>query len=149
MAMWDMGKRGSIDAMGPRETMPDSDAHGRGGVVLAAVLMIVAGLLWALEGLAGLLSDTSYGRPQHFLSTNPTLWGWMHLVLGVVVVAAGFNVMTGARWARIVGIVLACVSVVLNFLFLPYAAAWSLTIIVIDLLVIFALTGMRQDWGDA
>ena len=66
-------------------------------------------------------------------------WGWVHLALGVVVVLAGFYVIAGALWARTIGIVLAGLSMVVNFLFIPVYPLWALTIIAVDMWVIWAL----------
>ena len=73
------------------------------------------------------------------VSVDYTTWGWVHLIVGVVVVLAGSAVMTGAMWARIVGICLACLSVILNIAFLAAYPVWSVTIIALDVLAIYAL----------
>jgi hypothetical protein len=68
-----------------------------------------------------------------------TSWGWIHLIGGVVVALAGFFVFSGALWARSIGIVLAGLSAIANFLFIPYYPFWSLLMIALDVFVIWAL----------
>jgi len=65
--------------------------------------------------------------------------GWIHLILGVVVFAAGVGLPAGQTWARVVGVVLAVISAVENFLFLPYYPFWAIFVIAVDLMIIWAL----------
>ena len=65
--------------------------------------------------------------------------GWIVLIAGIIVLLAGFAVMTGALWARIVGITLASLSALANFFFIPFYPFWSLMIITLDIFVIWAL----------
>jgi hypothetical protein len=77
--------------------------------------------------------------PDYYVSVNATGWGWTHLILGAVVVLAGFALFRGAMWARILGIFIAGVSMIVNFAFIPIYPFWALTVIAIDALVIWAL----------
>ena len=61
-----------------------------------------------------------------------TTWGWIHLVLGVLVVVTGFALLAAATWARIVGLVLVILVAIANFLWLPYQPVWSIVIIVLS-----------------
>jgi hypothetical protein len=76
---------------------------------------------------------------------DATTWGWIHLILGVVVALAGFAVMAGRVWGRVVGITLAVLSAVANFLFIPYYPFWSLTVIALDIFVIWALAAHGRE----
>jgi hypothetical protein len=69
-----------------------------------------------------------------------TAWGWIHLIIGVVVVLAGFGVLSGNILARIIGVAVAVISLIASFLALPLYPVWSIIVIAIDLLVIWALT---------
>ena len=71
--------------------------------------------------------------------TTDNAWGWIHLIVGVVVIAAGYGVFSGAAWARVVGITLASLSAIANFFFIPYQPVWAILIIALDVLVIAAL----------
>jgi hypothetical protein len=117
-----------------------------GLTLFAAALMVVVGVLHALAGIAAVFEDTVYvTTPEYVYSFDLTAWGWIHLLVGVVVLVAGFGVMRGQTWARVVGIVLACVSLIANFLFIPYFPIWSLIIIALDVAVIWALATYRHD----
>jgi hypothetical protein len=76
---------------------------------------------------------------------DATGWGWIHLLVGVVVACAGVAVMAGQTWARIVGITLAVVSALTNFAFIPYYPFWSLTVIALDVFVVWALAVHGRD----
>jgi hypothetical protein len=72
-------------------------------------------------------------------SINVSAWGWIHLILGVLVAAAGVCLFLGQTWAMVVGIILAAMSAVANFLFIPYYLFWSIVVIALDVFVIWAL----------
>jgi hypothetical protein len=118
-----------------------------GFVVFAGVLMILIGIFHAIAGLAAIFDDQFYVvGPNYTYDVDVTAWGWIHLILGLVVVGAGYGVFNGAVWARTVGITLALISAVANFFFIPYYPIWSIIIIAIDILIIWALSvyGPRQ-----
>jgi hypothetical protein len=109
-------------------------------VLDAAILMIMVGLLQSIVGLVGISTDEFYLATRNYLfQFDTTTWGWIHLVVGVVVGLAGLALLTGRTWARVVGIILAVPSAIANFLFIPYYPVWSLVIIALDVFVIWAL----------
>lgn len=113
-----------------------------GWVIFAGVMMILMGALHAIDGLVGIFKDQVYvvgANNQLIVSVDYKTWGWVHLIFGIIVLLAGFAVMAGATWARVVGIIVACLSVLLNIFFLAAFPLWSLIIIGIDILVIYAL----------
>jgi hypothetical protein len=110
------------------------------GVVLAATLMILSGLLSFFVGLSILIKKAFYGTlPNYAFRWDVHTWGWAELIVGIVVFAAGACVLLGMTWAKIVGIVLAVISAVGNFLFLPYYPVWSIIVVAIDVFIIWAL----------
>jgi len=114
--------------------------------VVAAIFLILAGIWQAITGLAAVVRDDVYlATPNYIYSFDLTAWGWVHLLLGVVQIVAGVGVFKGQMWARVVGIVLACVSMIANFLFLPHYPLWSLLIIALDGAIIWALATYRRD----
>jgi hypothetical protein len=119
----------------------EATSDGWGLVVFAGVLMILLGSFHTLEGLTAILKDQFFVfTPNNYLiSVDVTSWGWIHLIGGVVVAVAGFFVFSGALWARAVGIVLAGLSAIANFLFIPYYPFWSLLMVALDVFVIWAL----------
>jgi hypothetical protein len=126
-----------------------NDAAGRyvepsGGVVgviaFAGIMMIMIGVFHVFSGLAAIVEDSFYvTTPNYLLEFDVTTWGWIHLIAGIVVAAAGFGVFAGRTWARVVGITLAFLSAIVSFAFIPYYPVWSVLIIVLDVFVIWAL----------
>lgn len=106
----------------------------------AGVMMIIAGVFGAIEGLVALFRNEIYvAGPRYLFAFDLTSWGWIHLIVGIVVAAAGVAVMSGRLWGRIVGITIAVLSMLANFLFIPYYPVWSLLIIALNVFVIWAL----------
>lgn len=120
--------------------MPAGSGFATGGLVFAGVLMLVNGVMAILQGISALATDDVYNRVGDYVyKINLTGWGVIMLVLGVVLAAVGYGVLKGAWWARMTGIFLASLSMVLHFLFLPYAPVWSVIMVGVDFFVIWAL----------
>jgi hypothetical protein len=130
-------------------------SHGRPGgaiggfTVLAAVLMMLGGLWGFLEGLAAVIRGSFFVvLPNYAYSVSATTWGWIHLILGVLIGIAGLALLVkDSLWARITGIVLASFSTIANFMFIPYSPVWSIVVIAIDLVIIWALLTPRDNWA--
>lgn len=107
----------------------------------AALLLLLGGTLQFLQGLAALIEgDFFVAAPNVTYSFNVGGWGWIHLVIGILMVVTGFALLLGAMWARLVGIVIALFSAMANFMFIPYYPAWAIIIIVLDVFLIWALS---------
>jgi hypothetical protein len=113
-----------------------------GWILFAAVIMLLVGAFHAIQGLVALFKDDYFAVSSSglVLSVSYTTWGWIHLVGGVVVVAAGVALFAGKMWARVVGIAMACVSAVVNVGFLGAYPLWSTMMIALDVIIIMALT---------
>jgi hypothetical protein len=123
----------------------DVSDRGTGGATFAAVLMILGGGFGILQGIALIAKDNYYVQPQdYFIDTSGSTWGWTLLIIGIVVVAAGFGVMSGAFWARWLGIIFVSIQAFGNFLFIPVVPFWALTLILVDLWVIHSLFVHRR-----
>lgn len=117
-----------------------------GGVVFAAMAMVLVGFFQVVEGLFALFEKEIYlVDPDLLFPFDLTVWGVVHLVIGVLLIAAGFAVRAARLWARSVGIAFAMISAVANFLFVAYSPAWSFTIIALDVVVIWALCTYRWE----
>jgi hypothetical protein len=117
-----------------------------GWIFFAGTMMIIGGCLNAFYGFVAALNDewvVFQNRSAVYLDL--TGWGWVHVVLGLVVVLCGIGVFTGNVLARTVGVILAGISMIANFLFLPVYPLWSIIIITIDALVIWALTAHGRE----
>lgn len=116
-----------------------------GFALFAAVMMIMAGVFGAIAGFVAILENDLYLiRGDYAFKWDVTTWGWIHLVLGLMVAAAGVAVFTGQAWARAVGMALAVLSAIANFMFLPYYPVWSMLIIALDVAVIWGLAKYSQ-----
>ncbi|MFE2041950.1 hypothetical protein ACFXAZ_13660 [Streptomyces sp. NPDC059477] len=123
----------------PAAPVPNSP-WATGGVTFAGVLMLINGILFILQGISAIAADDVYARIGDYVyKINLTGWGWILLVLGVISVITGVGILSGAAWARVVGIALAALSLVAQFLFLPYSPFWSVIMMAIDVFVIWAL----------
>ena len=118
-----------------------SENRGAGGAYFAGVLMIVIGIFGALEGLAAIIKDSFFvASPNYWINVDVSGYGWIHLLLGILIGLAGFGVLAGQTWARVIGIVLAALSAIANFLFIPYYPFWAILIIALDIWIIWALS---------
>ena len=119
---------------------PPPTADRSGLIVFAGIMLVVAGAYHALTGLAAVLRDQIYLQtPSYTYQLDLTGWGWTHLLVGALVLGTGIAVLQGATWGRVVGLALVIVSLLANFLFLPYYPVWSILIIALDVAILCAL----------
>jgi hypothetical protein len=127
------------------------DARGRrsvwaGWIAYASLLMIMMGSFNAIEGLAGVLVDDFYvAAPADVLVFDLTTWGWLHLVIGVLVALTGAALLTGAVWARVVTVVLAIHNAIAQLAFAAVYPVWSLIVIGLCVTVIWAVVVHGDD----
>jgi hypothetical protein len=122
-----------------------------GWVVFASFMMIMLGSFQAIEGLVAIFKDDFYRVAPSGLVLNIdySAWGWTHLILGAVIVLAGVGILAGNILARTVGVILAAFSAILNLLFIEAYPIWSVIIITVDVLVIYALTVHGRELRDS
>jgi hypothetical protein len=102
-----------------------------------------------MAGLIAMFENEVYLPTRNYLfELDLSAWGWIHLVLGLVVAFAGWGLLSGRTWARVVGITLAAISATTNFLFIPYYPFWSILIIAVDVFVIWALTAHGREFKE-
>ncbi|WP_245239228.1 hypothetical protein [Streptomyces sp. MZ04] len=132
----------------PRQGAAEN-AWASGGTMFAGVLMLVNGILGILVGIAAVAKDDVYERIGDYVyKFNLTTWGWIHIVLGILVVLVGYGILKGTSWGKACGVALATVSVLVQFMWLPYQPLWALISIAIGLFVIWALCTDRSDRSD-
>ena len=123
---------------------PSSAAVGWTG--FAAFMMFLLGIWWAMAGLAGILKDEIFvATPKYVFKFNVTAWGWIHLLMGIVVVLAGVGLFQGAVWARTVGVLIAGISGLIAFAWLPAYPFWGIIFVTASVFVIWALTVHGRD----
>ena len=111
-----------------------------GFILFAAIMMIMIGIFQAIAGLVAIFENEFYVTTRNYLfQFDATTWGWIHLIVGVIIAFAGWGLLSGRTWARVAGITLAVLSAIANFAFIPYYPFWALIIITLDVLVIWAL----------
>jgi hypothetical protein len=117
-----------------------------GFVYFAGAMMILIGTFHAIAGLAAIFEDELFvvGR-NYVFDLDVTAWGWIHLIGGIIVIAAGIGVYNGAPWARTVGIILAGLSAIGSFFYIPYYPIWAVLIIALDVMVILALSAFTRE----
>jgi hypothetical protein len=116
--------------------------------LFAATMMAIIGFFHVVQGLAALFQNQIYVTGARYVfSFDLTTWGWIHLLVGILLIVAGFAITTGRVWARSVGIGVAVLSMIANFMFLPYYPVWSLLIIAIDVFVIWALCAFTREYA--
>ena len=112
----------------------------------AAILLVTVGVLSILEGISAVANDKLFvAGIDYVYEFDTTSWGWIHIVLGILLVIAALGLMAGTTWGRVVAITIAALSILANFLWLPYYPWWSLLIIALDVVVIWAVSTWKPD----
>ncbi|MFL6130950.1 MAG: hypothetical protein ACJ73E_18035 [Mycobacteriales bacterium] len=130
-------------ATSPSPTLWHKDASGwTGWVTFAAIMAITMGAYQAIMGLVAIFNDKYYlvGKSGLVVELDYTVWGWVHLIVGLAAVAGGLALMQGRNWGRMVVIGLAGLSALLNLGFLSAYPIWSVILIALDVIIIYALT---------
>ena len=117
------------------------------GTTFAGTMMMIVGLVEFFQGLVAVINGNQFfvTTPNYVFQLNVTTWGWIHLVLGAVIAVAGLFIFTGNIVARSVGMLLAGLQALANFVWLPYSQLWSIIIIAIDVFIIWSLATLRMD----
>ena len=117
-----------------------------GWIVFAGILMIIGGMLQGFYGVVAIVNDkwVVWGN-SGAVYLDITQWGWVHLIWGVIMVLAGLGVLSGNIFARILGVILAAIAAVVNFAFIPVYPLWSIIVVVISIVVIYALVAHGKD----
>ena len=112
-----------------------------GGLTFAATMLVLIGIFQAIAGLVAIFDDDFYVLTANYtFDLDTSGWGWIHLIIGIAVILVGYFLYAGATWAGVTAIVLAMLSAVSNFFFIPYYPFWSILVIALAVWVIWALT---------
>ncbi len=119
-----------------------------GVTLFGGVLMATSGLFQFFEGLAAVRDDSILvSTPKYLFEIDTTVWGWVHLVIGVVGVAVGVAIAASQPWAFFAGMFVLVLSLIVQFTYLPHYPLWALVVIAIDVAVMWALCArLREDW---
>jgi hypothetical protein len=141
------------DRLRPRPEGGTVESEGTGWKSFAGVMLVIVGFLNIFDGLVA-ITQTRYVERNLTggelpITNDVKQWGWVALIFGAIIVAAGIGVLGGATWARIVGVFVAGLNMVFQFAYLDHSPFWSFTMIVVDILVIYGLIahgGRDQDY---
>ena len=128
----------------------DQPTGWTGWVVFAGVMMIIGGSLNLFYGIVAAVNDDWVGwtnRGDVVLDVSE--WGWVHIIMGSIVLLSGIGVFSGNILARTVGVIVASISLIVNFFYIPVYPLWALTVILVDALVIWALTAHGGEMREA
>jgi hypothetical protein len=120
---------------------PQPSGWAIGGVTFAATMLVVIGIFQIIAGLAAIFDDQFYVVTQNYaFDLDVSAWGWIHLIIGILLVVTGYFLFARATWAAGVALGVAVLSAVANFFFIPYYPFWAILEIALAVWVIWALT---------
>jgi len=139
----------AYSSSGARRADRETSGTAVGFILFAAIMMIMVGVFQALQGLIAIFENEFYVATRNYLfQFDATTWGWIHLLVGLLVAFAGWGLLSGRTWARVVALTLAVISAITNFLFIPYYPFWALLLITLDIFVIWAVAAHGGDLRD-
>jgi hypothetical protein len=131
----------STTQRGPGRVEEDVSGWAVGGIAFAGTVMVMIGTFQVLQGLVALFNDEFFVVTRNYtFDLDVTAWGWIHLIIGIVVLATGFGLFARSTWAGVTGIIICALSAISNFFFIPYYPIWALLLIGLNIWVIWALT---------
>jgi hypothetical protein len=141
-----MGAKAHVDQ---EAAMSDKQSYSGGAVALttfASIMLMIAGAFQFFAGIAALLKDEYFVIGEEYaFKFDATTWGWIHLLIGVILFLAGLALLQGAVWARTLVVIIASLSALANFIWLPYQPWWSVIIITLNVFIIWAITAHGRD----
>ena len=118
----------------------DTNPWATGLTLFAGAVMTVLGINQGFLGIAAIVNDEIYVPVTDYVyGLDLTGWGWIHLTFGALLVVTGISVLRGKDWARGVGMGLASLNLVANFVFIPYYPLWSILLIALDIAILWGL----------
>jgi hypothetical protein len=113
-----------------------------GWVGFASFMMLLAGVFALLAGFVALFKDTAvyHSATNTVWVLSYTQWGWAHIILGFLAILAAGSLMAGHMFGRVIAVWVALLSAFANMAFVPVYPVWSIMVIVVDILVIYAVT---------
>jgi hypothetical protein len=140
--MSEIAKKSVHDMSYAREDEGETEVTGWvGWVGFAGFMMVLSGTFQAIGGLVGLFRDSFYvvNSDQLLVINNVHTWGWVNLIVGSIVLLAGISLFSGSTWARVVAVLLAMGSAIVNLVAISLYPIWAVTCIVLSVLVIYAV----------
>jgi hypothetical protein len=133
------------------------DSDGYGWKIFAGIMVLLVGIFNVIDGLRAITNASQVqshfpnGQVQLPLTNNLKTWGWVVLILGAVMILAGFLIFAGNMFGRVVGVTVAGLNAILQLAYLDHNTFWSFTMILVDILIIYALVAhggrLQDDWS--
>jgi len=124
----------------------EPSAWAAGWSMFAGVILVMVGCFQAIAGLVAIVNDEFYVIGHEWIfKFDATTWGWIHLILGIILLASGAGIFSGNVLARTVGVLVALGSAVVSFAWMPWYPVWAILIVALDIAVIWALTAHGRD----
>lgn len=112
-----------------------------GWAYFASVMTLVLGALQGVAGLTGIFKNTFYGVSENaLLAFNYRTWGWIDLVLGILLILVSLELLRGGAWSRVLGVFLGILTFVASAAFINAFPLWSVIVMIVDVMVIYSLT---------
>jgi uncharacterized membrane protein len=112
-----------------------------GGIAFAGTVLIMIGAFQTIAGLVAIIDDNFYVVTRNYtFDLDASVWGWLHLIFGILLIVVGWALFARRPWAAVTAIMLAALSAIANFFFIPYYPFWAILVIALDVWVIWALT---------
>lgn len=125
----------------PKEKPPARQRVAAGTSIAAGALLLTTALMTLFQGISALAHDRLLVvGPEYVYAFNTTAWGWVHVVVAILLGAVAIGLIAGSTWARVAAIVMASISILAMFLWLPYYPVWSVIVIALDVIVIWAVS---------
>jgi uncharacterized membrane protein len=125
----------------PQYTRQEPSGWALSGVVFAASILTMIGLFQVIAGLVAIFDDEFFVVARNYtFDLDTSAWGWIHLLLGILLIVTGYGLFSRQTWAGVTAIVLAMLTAIENFFFIPYYPFWSILVIALAVWVIWALT---------
>ncbi|MGI5375127.1 DUF7144 family membrane protein [Streptomyces sp. CA-251387] len=123
-----------------------AQAAATGLTLFAGVMLFISGILDVFRGIMAVAEDDVYvSTPNYVFKFDLTSWGWIHLLFGAIAVVVSFGLFAAKTWARVVGVGIAALLIIANFLSIPYYPVWSLTLIAMYAFIVWALCVVKRD----
>jgi hypothetical protein len=117
-----------------------------GWTLFASMMMVLIGVFHIFAGIGGIAEDDIYVVGENYtFQFDVTTWGWIHLIVGLIILFAAFGLYSGAVWARTVGVIMALISAIAGFAWMPYYPIWGIVFVAVAVSVIWALTAHGRD----